>query len=42
MLKKIIIIKDGDHSLSQIKNLKKIIAELDRFSKKYYLTPLYK
>ena len=31
--KKIIIIKDGDHSLSQIKNLKKIIAELDRFSK---------
>ena len=31
--KKIIIIKDGDHSLSQIKNLKKIIAELNRFSK---------
>ena len=31
--KKIIIIKDGDHSLSQIKNLKKIIAELERFSK---------
>ena len=30
--KKMIIIKNGDHSLSQKKNLKKIIKELDSFS----------
>ena len=31
--KKIVIIKDGDHSLSQMKNLKRILGELNRFTK---------
>ena len=30
--KKIVIIKDGDHSLSQMKNLKRILGELNRFT----------
>jgi len=29
--KKLVIIKNGDHSLSNKKNLKRIIKELDRF-----------
>jgi len=29
--KKLVVIKNGDHSLSNKKNLKKIIRELDRF-----------
>ena len=31
--KKIVIIKNGDHSLSQKNNLKKILSELNRFTK---------
>ena len=29
--KKIVVVKNGDHSLSQMKNLKKIVRELDSF-----------
>ena len=35
--KKLVIIKNGDHSLSSKKNLKRIIAELDRIVRKVKL-----
>ena len=31
--KRMVILKNGDHSLSQTKNLNKILSELKRFSK---------
>ena len=35
--KKLVIIKNGNHSLSSKKNLKKIIKELNEITKKIYI-----